>query len=94
MLDILRVREAQRHGLPICERILYCVCFFTYVQSLAFSVVALWSPLEILSSLVIVSHQPVETLSVFKKKICLQVCCLFFSDNVQRPANYQDGLWG
>lgn len=43
-------------------------CVFTYVQSLAFSVVALWSPLEILSSLVIVSHQPVETLSIFKKK--------------------------
>lgn len=28
----------------------------------------------------------------FKK--CLRVYCLVFSDNVQRPANYQNGLWG
>ena len=89
---VLRVRETQGHDLPIWELILYWAVFLYICAKPLPS--ALLSPLEILSSLVIFSHQPVETLSIFKKKKCLKVCCLFFPDNVQRPANHQNGLWG
>lgn len=53
-------------------------------------------PFSFFCNLIIVSHQSAERGEAFYQsfKKCLRVYCLVFSDNVQRPANYQNGLWG